>query len=478
MAGRFGARVDGGMGLGGVSRPARSKAAGVYPAKGEGHGEYGSTTYPTVLESYNRESDYKRWKLGQDYYFGAGRSWADYQIYSLARFLNAAGAGGADELDSSGSKEITTLFPSRSSPERAWYASTRTRGSLILPSPIQAAAITLNTSDPDPSNHTLVYSVSLIYAAAQTAIYNSFIGDQFEDSASGPTYPAGLISRPVGSVALTLIAVNATAGTLTFDLSRPHVRRQVNGRIYWERATYDPSAPLSWKADGTRHLCSSFKFFCCCPDHLGGAVANLENPGQRSSLVDKFPLPNAARDVNSAWERQGTGYYRQWRTLPRRRDERRECKHIHALRWQCGIPWFEPDDYPTGEEREWLEMAGELEGASTDEEFFDYFRKRKVHWDRYVLTVAETIGLTIFPGGDVRDNIRPSAAPMLWNDATQPLTSWCRNNDWWLERGTQQLKIFNAATQQFQTVVTKSGVDYPQLQILEAGAPGAPVIVP
>jgi len=457
------------MGLSGPSRSLRQGAAGIYPTKGAGLGQYGSTAYPTVLESYNRNSDYKRWRLGQEYFFGTGRSWGDYQIYSLARFVTGA-------VDGS-SKEVTTLFPSATSPERTWYASCRTRGSLILPSPIQSAAITLNTADADPANHTLTYNVSGILTAAQVGVFSIFIGDQFEDSADGPSYPDDLVERDAGSVALTLTAVNASALTLTFDLSRPAGRVERNGRIYWDTLPYDPSNPTIWRSDGTRHLCSSFKFFCCCPDHLGGALANLERPGGGQPR-DLFPKPNAARSVNSAWEREGVGYYRQWRTLPRRRDERRECKHIHAFRWQCGVPWLEPDDYPVGDDRIFLEFQADAERAYSSEEIMEYFRLRQLNWDRFAITVADAVGIILFPGGDPRDSVRPDARPLLWNDRETPLPEWCRQNDWWMERGTQRLRIFNASTQVFDEIVTAGGVDYPVLEILSPGTAGAPVIVP
>jgi len=469
MARRVGSRVDGGMGLGSISRATAKKASGIYPSKGEGLGDYGSTAFPTVLESYNRDSDYKRWRLGQEYFFGTGRSWGDYQIYSLARFVTGAVDGT--------SKEVTTLFPSQTSPERAWYASCRTRGSIILPGAITAARVTLNTSGTDPSTHTLTLNVLGILTAAQLGVFNIFIGDQFEDSASSASYPSGLISRDAGSIALTLIAVNTSALTMTFDLSRPAGRVERNGRIYWDNLPYDPATPRTWKTDGTRFLCSSFKFFCCCPDHLGGALANLERP-DKGQPRDRFPLPNAARDVNSAWERQGVGYYRQWRTLPRRRDERRDCKHIHALRWECGVPWLEPDDYPTGENREFLEFAAEAERGYSSEEIMEYFQTRQLNWDRFLLSVADVVGIILFPGGDPRDAVRPDARPLLWNDSVEPLAIWCRQNDWWLERGTKRLKIFNSAASAFEEQVTIGGTPYPILQFVQAGSAGAPVIVP
>ena len=90
---------------------------------------------------------------------------------------------------------------------------------------------------------------------------------------------------------------------------------------------------------------------------------------------------------------------------------------------------------------------------------------------------AEVVGLELFPGGDVRDNIRPSSLPMLWNDAEQPLVSWCRQNDWWLQRGTQRLRIFNSATQQFEAVVNQGGIEYPMVESVVGGAANAPVII-
>lgn len=464
-----GPRVDRVAKLASLARPLKSGAAGIYPRQGEGLGEYGSTAFPTVLEAYNRNSDYKRWRLGQEYFFGTGRSWGDYQIHSLARFVTGAVDGT--------SKEITTLFPSATSPEKAWYASCRTRGSIIFPAAISSGAITLNTADPDPANHTLTYDVTGVLTSAQVGIFTIFIGDQFEDSATGPVYPSDLVERDTGSVALTLIAVNASSLTLTFDLSRPAGRIERNGRIYWDTLPYNPAAPTYWKTSGGRYLCSSFKFFCCCPDHLGGALANLERP-EGGQPRDLFPKPNAARPVNSAWERQGVGYYRQWRTLPRRRDERRECKHIHSIRWECGVPWLEPDDYPIGDEREFLEFQADAERGYSSEEIMEYFRLRQLNWDRFAMTVADVVGIILFPGGDPRDAIRPDTRPLLWNDSTEPLAIWCRQNDWWLERGTQRLKIYNAATQQFDDSVMVGGDTYPVLQIVEAGSAGAPVIVP
>lgn len=464
-----------------IRNPIKPKAKGIYPDATTGAGQYGSVQFPTVVEAYNRDSDYKRWKLGQEYYFGKGRSWGDQQLNILARFLNGT-ANFSDEINQRGSREVITVFPSSTSSENAWYVATRVRGSFLLPQPITAARVTLNQSDPDPSNHTLVLDVSGIYNVDQLAIYNVAIGDQFEDSAIGPNFPDDLVEKDAGSVALTLIGVSTGSMTMTFDLSRPHRRVEINKKIYWKREPYDPDDPeiptYTFNTDGTRYLCSSFSFFCCCPDHLGGAVANLDYVDTKKKNLDTFPLPNANRSVVSAWESEGVGYYRQWRTLPSRRDERRDCKHIHAQRWACGVPWLEPSDYPTAAERDLLEFMSSYERAMDPNEFLAYFRNKRLSWDRFILSVAESSGLVCFPGGDVRQNIRPFSTPMLWHDREEPDPSWCRNNDWWLQRGTQDLKIFDQSAQEFRTTVPKSGIDYTILTFLDEDAVDVPKIVP
>ena len=110
-------------------------------------------------------------------------------------------------------------------------------------------------------------------------------------------------------------------------------------------------------------------------------------------------------------------------------------------------------------------------------EFLAYFRNKRLSWDRFILSIAESVGLVVFPGGDVRENIRPFGGPMLWHDREEPNPIWCRNNDWWLQRGTQNLKTFNQTTQEFQTFVPKNGVDYSILSFLELDAVDVPKIV-
>ena len=167
--------------------------------------------------------------------------------------------------------------------------------------------------------------------------------------------------------------------------------------------------------------------------------------------------------------------------MPRRIDERRECKHMHAMRWECGIPWYEPNDVPT----QYFESNPKgmltdttLERDFTDKVYDQYNARHRITYDRYALSLAEVVGIELFPPSDVRDGIRTDQRPMLWNDSTEPLASWCRQNDWWLNRGTQELRIFNSAIQKFEPTVSIGGIDYPMVEVVKAGSNNAPLIVP
>ena len=63
MAKGLGSNPGRNFGLPSMRKSIKPKAKGIYPDKESGAGEYGSTQFPTIVESYNRESDYKRWKM-------------------------------------------------------------------------------------------------------------------------------------------------------------------------------------------------------------------------------------------------------------------------------------------------------------------------------------------------------------------------------------------------------------------------------
>ena len=92
--------------------------------------------------------------------------------------------------------------------------------------------------------------------------------------------------------------------------------------------------------------------------------------------------------------------------------------------------------------------------------------------DRFVLSIA----------GHLVDNLMGATLEQHQTNCanvgdSEEQTCWCRNNDWWLPRGTQNIHIFDFSEQKFVTVVPKSGVDYPILQFLDPDDVNVPKIV-
>jgi len=442
--------------------PSRPKAIGSYPTKGDGLGEFGGTAYPGLLEAYARESDQGRWRAGVELYYGVGDSWSASQLLSVARL--AAGAGGSEI------PLVTTLFASKGSAEKAWHVTTKVRGSVLLPVPITAERVRLVRIDPDPTKHRVVLDATGILGRTELRAFRTLIGDQFEDSAIGPTYPLDLMQTPMDAVALTLVDVDVAARQLIFDLSRPIGRVWRGGRLYWQPLEYDPVTPISWRTAGDRHLTNSATFDCSCPDYQGRLYG--DDIDADASSGRKTPATSSGRQTETAWEQQGAGYFKQWRTLDDRRDRRRQCKHIHAVRWGFGVPFDEPSDYPLGGDRSW----GGGGGAPNHDLVAAFESKRLLGYDRWLSGAARAIGFVMDPPGDLRSGdrgFRPDAQPVLWDDATEPEYARCRLNDWWLQRGTETVKIFSPADGGFQELIRGK----PVFEQVAQGDTAAPVIV-
>jgi hypothetical protein len=446
MAGRVGPRMDRGLGLASVERPLRAPKAGSYGSSNRRGGGTGGTTYPTVLEAYNRDSDYKRWRAGLDYWQGSGKSWGDLEKLYLIRSFRDFGARPGPQLVS------TTYFPSNSSPEGAWTVVCRRRGALILPQLLQQSDISFEVLHPRVDQHRLVLDVSSTLSAAQIREWQAFIGDQFEDSATGTDYPGGLIADPIETIAFTLVDVDADGGRLLFDLSRPFMRRLSNPlrpRSFWQRVSYDRRQPLSWRNDGSRYLCSSHRLYCNCPDFSGGRIADLS--GLTTGSQSRFPRPGAGRSLESRWEQGNVGYRANWRDLPPRSDQRRECKHIHAVRWSLEYPFYEPSDYQiNSDDRQFQGSSG---GSLSGDEVIRYHRLRELTADRLAFALADSSGIAV----DTRDTIpsddtspaQAGRASVLWTTQREPEAFRAVRDDWWVQRGTGVLRVFDPVAGRF-----------------------------
>lgn len=464
MGGRVGPRLDRGFRLDRVDRPQRSRAAGIYPNRETGAGVYGGTAYPTVLEAYNRDSDYKRWRSGLDYWMGSGKSWGDIERAYLIRTFRDFGSLPGPQL------VTATLFPSNSSPDAAWTVVNRRRGAIVLPQALRQEDITLKTDARQDSLHRLILDVSATLTPAQLQEWTAFVGDQFEDSAVGTTLPRDLLEDPIDTIAYTLVEVDSNEGKLLFDLSRPYMRRRPNPSIprsFWQRILYDRNRPLSWRNDGSRYLCSSHRFYCSCPDFSGTFTADLISGITGSQTM--FPRPSAGRRIESHWESEIAGYKRRWRDLAVRADRRRECKHIHAARWSVGYPFYEPSDYEVGDrERQFTGSQGD---RLTSTEILRYHGRRDLTLDRLAPALADSNGVEI----DARDTIpsdeqapvQPGRPPVLWTSSREPSALRAQTDDWWLQRGTSVLRVFDPAVQRFVETKDVNGRSVPVIESFE-----------
>lgn len=450
-------RVDKLPQMGSVSKPVKAQKAGNYRSavRGGPPGETGGTVYPTVLEAYNRNSDYKRWHAGLDYWQSAGKNWADLEQNFLVRTLRDFGTLPGPQLTT------VTYFPGKSSPDASWTVVNRVRGALILPQLLRAEDMVLDTSAREEEGHRLILDVSATLTSVQLREWQSLIGDQFEDSAISTQFPQGLIEEPIDTVAYTLVGVDADQGKLLFDLSRPYMRRRPNPRremAFWQRILYNRRLPLSFRNNGSRYLCSSHRFYCSCPDYSGAKIADFS--GGTTSSQALFPRPSAGRSIDGRWESQAVGYSSTFRTLAERADQRRECKHIHAVRWSLGYQYYEPSDYQYNGAEDRAFQGISAGDPLTSKEIFQYHQRRELTLDRLGQALAASSRIII----DARDTIpadeevptgeRP---PILWTSTREPAPERVRKDDWWLPRGTSVLRVFDPAAQRFVEEITVVG---------------------
>jgi hypothetical protein len=445
MAGRVGARLDRGLGLASVERPSKAAKAGLYGGRGGRGASTGGANYPSVLEAYNRDSDYKRWLAGKRLFQGSGSSWSDvelsYLVHTFRDFGNLA----------NGQRNVFTLFPSQSSPEGSWTVVNRHRGAVILPRAIEPQQVSLDQTL-SPDRHRLILDVSSRLNSSQLAEWEAMVGDQFEDSAIETANGVRLLDSADGVVALTLVGVDLQGMKLVFDLSRPFMRARVNPYYdygYWKPVRYNPDTPVRWRADGSRLLCSSHRLYCSCPDFSGTRTANIL--GGASGSQELFPRPGAGRTTSGRGEESLLGYRARWRDLPQRADQRRECKHIHAVRWSLGYPFYEPSDYPVGDEQR--QFFGDASPSLGEEALFRYQARRQIQLDQTVIPLADSNGLVV----DTRNIIpaneevppRPDRQPILWTSLREPPAERARIDDWWYKRGTSELLVFDPSVQRF-----------------------------
>lgn len=447
--GSVGGKTTKGLSLNPVNRSFEKKTKGIYPS-GDDAGRFGSTRYETVLENYNRESDYARWRHGQQYYIGVGSSFAERTIGVRAHFLIGPNMHQA--------QTVLSLFPSKSSSDSSWTTARRIRGSIVSHSPFERSRAHID-------GNRLIYQVvdEFLEDEMMHRHLQLLVGDQIEDSFQGREL-GDRISEAVGSIALTLVEVDVEEKLLVFDLTKPQGRVMVNGHLRWAKLDYDPSDPWKTIWRPGNYLGTSFRFYCNCPDFSKSISANTQST-KFDSTGRRFPLPAAARRIGGDYEREMAGYLKRWGDLSIRADERRDCKHTHCMRWDADTPWIEPNDMPLGMQEDRIhDGADVVRDDAFSKTIADYQRNAIIDWSGVISATCGALGFNIAPVGDMNNRFD---RPILWNLDRQPESEHSRQNDYWLERGTKRLRLYMAEADEWVSEVMLDGYSEPIISYIE-----------
>lgn len=401
----------------------------------------GGAVFRTVLQEYNSRSDYRRWRTGLNLAAAmapGGRYTRQFESRPLRDF-------GPDQQINR--YEVTAL-PAGAAGQASWSVVRLLRGSWLLPQVLGAGDLTIERPSADSSKDRLVLSVGATLNADQLAHWSTLVGYQFENSAAPEGERTSLLEGPEDAIAYTLVEVDVAAQSLRFDLSRPYRRvrpSRDSPRLFWSLRAYDRGRPIVWNTAESRFLVNADRWSCDCPDHSGILTARAGGPDSAPPSA-RFPLPSAQSEPLSKWEAAVAGYRSRFRDLDPRADRRRACKHIHADRWRCGLPFYEPADYPFLDTERQFAAGGDLSLISED--LFRFHGARGLELDSAVVAIADALGITV----DTRELVTedPEAmpaqrSPILWTSRGEPPAQSARIDDWWLKRGTREVRAWDPA---------------------------------
>ena len=437
-----------GLALDRVDRPNAKRVKGINPSGAEAN-QFGGTRFPTVIEQYNRDSDYSRWRHGQQFAGTIAQGYSAHTVGLKARFMIG------DRVHVAPS--ALQLFPSKSSADSSWTSGRRMRGSCVSQKPFERSRVTFQQNPDDPSQDRLIFEIHDEFKDDDLLMRHLqlLVGDQIEDSFRGPSFDQR-IQDDTGSTALTLLEVNPETKTLVFDLSKPQGRVLLNNNVRWSKLRYDPGEPTIWR-EGF-YLGTSLKFHCGCPDYSGSLTANTQGTSN-ASIGRRFPVPSAQRTVGSEYEKEMVGFEKRWRDLPERVDERRECKHIHCMRWGTKTPWLEPSDIPVMGNEEMIHGGSDMADSNVfDGKYAEYLRHRVIDWQQTVQAACGAMGFATTLTGSMADR---TDRPQLWILEEAPMPEHCRQNDYWLQRGTKNLFLWMEGQGWVSTLKDEEGVDQP-----------------
>jgi len=159
------------------------------------------------------------------------------------------------------------------------------------------------------------------------------------------------------------------------------------------------------------------------------------------------------------------GYLKRWGDLSIRADERRDCKHTHCLRWDADAPWLEPNDMPLGMQEDRIHAGKDvIRDDAFSKTMGQYQRNAIIDWSGVISATCGALGFNIAPVGDMANRFD---RPILWNLDRRPESEHCRQNDYWLERGTKKLWLYMAEADEWVNEVMVDGFSEPIVSYIE-----------
>ena len=323
--------------FGSPQKPGEQRSSGDYPSKRK----FGDTIYPTVVDRWNFDGAWKRWKLG-------------YSIYSkgiigiidnLNYFCEVALPAEVNQLkpsranwqigEAQGITELLELFYFPSTSEDGGYLTIYRRpNALALPFPIASQRV----------------EADKLYVTLDGTIDDSFkgyIGDRLGDGldSTGAAVPFTDV--------VSYLLVDVLGQELVFDLAS--ARGAIEDSHYLYKTTRQFIVG--------RFLSTAPKIVCSCPDCLS---AENKREFTARKARDRVPTntvgslrPSLIEDWENLYKRTE---YRTWRQQTAISQAAlnapviRACKHIYAIMFYQSWLISEPNDYPTHEKKEEIEL--------------------------------------------------------------------------------------------------------------------------
>jgi hypothetical protein len=407
---------------------------GQYPSKMK----TGDTRHPTVVEAWNRDSQWKRWWEGWELALRSHWAWPirkipfDYE-FDLNGTIETIGA-------------LAHLYPSLGGDSKTWYTMVRNDDSLDLTRILQTPATNFQNlgefNDLDDGKPTVLWRAtfpvkpgSSSQAVALTNLFSRIgsrrILNRFGIDRTDPLNPVpGETQEYFFSVKVWALMPNDWLNTTEM------VMYFSGGILIWDNpddpgsngtpiGEFDPANPdhLAKIATPERMLTLGRSFSCSCPDFTKRLWFDVADPANTS---DTYRAPAPTTETSSEWAER-VGYFRTFGDGRLSTDDPSKwCKHIFCM---CAVEGYwapEPNDMPTSLNRQSFEDEVLKRRGKLDQKMLDAVSRYKgISADNASYTLSNIFNLekkedTLIPDQPWNPNDPASGFRPSWYQTVDP----------------------------------------------------------